>query len=120
MTPDLFPMVLAGHLLGDFVVQTDWQAANKETSWSACIQHALTYNLILALFVLPFWHTPQAYLFIGISLFTHALIDRRWPTKFVLRLTRSPGFSTLLWGVISTDQAIHISILAMAYYMLGR
>jgi len=31
--PDLFPMVLAGHLVGDFIVQTDWQAANKEKDW---------------------------------------------------------------------------------------
>lgn len=29
----LFPLLLAGHLLGDWVVQTDWQAANKAWSW---------------------------------------------------------------------------------------
>ena len=32
---DLFLLVLAGHLLGDFVAQTDWQAGNKVTSWRA-------------------------------------------------------------------------------------
>jgi hypothetical protein len=32
---DLFLLVLAGHLLGDFVAQTDWQATNKEKSWRA-------------------------------------------------------------------------------------
>ena len=32
---DVFLLVLAGHLIGDFVVQTDRQAANKERSWRA-------------------------------------------------------------------------------------
>lgn len=29
------PMLLAGHLIGDWIVQTDWQAANKASSWRA-------------------------------------------------------------------------------------
>lgn len=39
-----FLLVLAGHLLGDFVVQTDRQAANKERSWRADLSHVLTYH----------------------------------------------------------------------------
>jgi hypothetical protein len=29
MTATVFLILLAGHLLGDWVTQTDWQAANK-------------------------------------------------------------------------------------------
>jgi hypothetical protein len=36
---DLFLLVLAGHLLGDFVAQTDWPATNKEKSWRADLAH---------------------------------------------------------------------------------
>lgn len=120
MTPDLFPMILAGHLLGDFVAQTDWQAANKEHNWKADLAHVTTYNLLLAGLVLPFWHTWEAWVFLAISYSSHALFDRRWPTRMVLEVTRSKWFSTQFWGVITTDQAIHISILGISYYLLSR
>lgn len=53
---DVFLLVLAGHLLGDFVVQTDRQAANKERSWRADLAHVLTYHLTMAALVIPAWH----------------------------------------------------------------
>ena len=45
----LFPLLVAGHLIGDWVVQTDWQAANKATSWKANQQHMAGYHLALAI-----------------------------------------------------------------------
>lgn len=120
MTPDLFAMILAGHMLGDFIVQTDWMAANKEHVWKANIIHAVSYNLMMAALVLPFWHSWEAYVFLAISTGTHALFDRRWPTRWVLNVTHSKWFATQFWGVIATDQAIHISILAISYYLLAR
>lgn len=53
---DLFLLILAGHLLGDFVTQTDWQAANKEASWRADFGHVLNYHLTMAAPILPAWH----------------------------------------------------------------
>ncbi|MGH3456177.1 MAG: DUF3307 domain-containing protein, partial [Nocardioidaceae bacterium] len=50
---DVFLLVLAGHLLGDFVAQTDRQAAYKEASWRAGLGHVLTYHLTMAILVLP-------------------------------------------------------------------
>lgn len=118
--PDLFPMIFAGHLIGDYIVQTDWQATNKETNWAADLMHTLTYNLTMALMVLSFWHTKGALVFLLISTLSHALFDRRWPTRWVLTHTRSPNFSRLMWGVIATDQAIHLSILGVSYFLLTR
>jgi Protein of unknown function (DUF3307) len=57
---DVFFLVLAGHLIGDFVVQTDWQANNKERNWRADAAHVLTYHVIMAVLVLPVWHDPNA------------------------------------------------------------
>jgi Protein of unknown function (DUF3307) len=117
---DAFLLVLAGHLLGDFVAQTDGQAANKETSWRADLGHVLTYHATMAVLVLPAWHDGRALCFLGISIGTHALVDRRWPTRLVLATTGSRGFATTFWGVIATDQALHLSILAIAFYWLAR
>jgi hypothetical protein len=117
---DVFLLVLAGHLLGDFVAQTDRQAANKEASWRADLGHVLTYHLTMAVLVLPVWHDWSAGWFLAISVGTHGLVDRRWPTRLVLRSTGSKDFATVFWGVIATDQALHLSILAISFYWLSR
>ena len=117
---DLFLVVLAGHLLGDFVAQTDWQATNKEASWRADLGHVLAYHLIMAVLVLPVWHDWSAGWFLAISAGTHALVDRRWPTRLVLQSTGSKDFATTFWGVIATDQALHLSILAISVFWLAR
>lgn len=49
----------------------------------------------------------------------HALVDRRWPTRLILGTTGSKGFSTVFWGVIATDQALQLSILAISFYWLA-
>jgi len=117
---DLFLLVFAGHMLGDFVTQTDWQATNKEASWRADLGHVLAYHLTMAVLVLPVWHDWRAAWFLAISAGTHALVDRRWPTRLVLRSTGSKDFATVFWGVIATDQALHLSILAISFYWLSR
>jgi hypothetical protein len=50
---------------------------------------------------------------------THAVIDRRWPVRALMRAAGSPGFATVEWGVIAVDQALHLFILAMLALLLG-
>lgn len=129
----LFPLLLAGHFLGDWVVQTDWQAAEKAwpppgwtptaykqvtrqrraRSWRANQAHCLTYHLTMAAFVLPVWHTWGTLAAFALSWATHGFIDRRWPVRWLLRNTGSPAFATQMWGVLATDQALHIAILGV-------
>lgn len=134
---ELFLFLLIGHLLGDWVVQTDWQAANKawipgkhvyvdglarvplrerkgwlESMW-ANQAHCLTYHLTMAIAVLPVWHSWATVAGFAVSWASHGFIDRRWPVRALLRATGSPGFAEQLWGVIAADQALHLSILAM-------
>src|SRR5687767_11828595 len=119
---DLFLLLLCGHLIGDWVVQTDWMAANKgvpsqASSWRRSMwanqAHCLTYHLAMAVAVLPLWHTWGTLLAFVVSWATHGFIDRRWPVRWLLRKTGSPGFAEQTWGVIATDQALHLSILAL-------
>jgi hypothetical protein len=76
------------------------------------------YHLIMAaLLLVPLlrdgWPAWRALVTLAVSAGTHALIDRRWPVRGLLRVVGSPGFATLEWGVIAVDQALHLSILAM-------
>lgn len=115
----LFPLLLAGHMLGDWVVQTDWQAANKATSWRANQAHICTYHLCLIACLVPYWVWANA----GTSVFRyasgiaaswvlHSLIDRRWPVRRLLEATGSPDFAKTTLGVLAADQTLHVLTLA--------
>jgi hypothetical protein len=54
-----------------------------------------------------------------VSAATHAVIDRRWPVRALLRLTASPYLGTVEWGVIAADQALYVTILAMLAVLFG-
>jgi hypothetical protein len=124
MAAIVFLVLLAGHLLGDWVAQTDWQAANKTRSWAALATHVASYHLIVGLLLLipvlrDGWPAGKALAVLTVSASTHAVIDRRWPVRALLRAAGSPGFATVEWGVIAVDQALHLFILAMLALLLG-
>ena len=109
----LFVAVLAGHLAGDWIAQTDHQAANKTTSRRALAAHVATYHAALLACTLPVLHDPaRLAILLTVSAATHWYIDQRWPTLLVMRATRSHQLAATTWGVIVTDQALHLLILA--------
>jgi hypothetical protein len=124
MAAIVFLGLLGGHLLGDWVAQTDWQATNKTRSWAALVAHVASYHLIMALLLLipvlgDGWPTGRALVALAVSALTHGVIDRRWPVRALLGMAGSPGFATVEWGVIAVDQALHLFILAMLALLLG-
>lgn len=124
MAAIVFLVLFAGHLLGDWVAQTDWQATNKTRSWAALAGHVASYHLIVALLLLipvvrDGWPAGKALVALTVSAVTHAVIDRRWPVRALMRASGSPGFATLDWSVIAVDQALHLFILAMLALLLG-
>jgi hypothetical protein len=52
MVAIVFLVLLAGHLLGDWIAQTDWQATNKTRSWAALAAHVASYHLLMGLLLL--------------------------------------------------------------------
>jgi hypothetical protein len=124
MITTVFLILLTSHLLGDWVAQSDWQATNKTRSWAALAAHVAGYHLVMGLLLLlpvlrDGWPAGKALAVVVVSAATHALIDRRWPVRALLRVAGSPGFATIEWGVIAVDQALHLSILAMLAVLLG-
>jgi hypothetical protein len=124
MAAIVFLVLLGGHLLGDWIVQTDWQATNKTRSWAALAAHVASYHLIVGLLLfVPVlrdgWPAGKALAALAVSAMTHAVIDRRWPVRALMRAAGSPGFATVEWGVIAVDQALHLFILAMLALLLG-
>jgi hypothetical protein len=124
MTAIVFLVLLAGHLLGDWVAQNDWQATNKTRSWAALTAHVASYHLLMGLLLLiPLlrdgWPAGKALAALAVSALTHAVIDRRWPVRALMRAAGSPGFAAVEWGVIAVDQALHLFILAILAVLLA-
>jgi hypothetical protein len=146
--PASFPLLLAGHLLGDFIFQTDWQAAHKadpgSQGWRANQEHIRTYHEAISLFMLPvviaraggfkLWirrmrHPIRNKLYRKdfdiqmASLFsqvTHSLIDRRWPVVKLQQITQSPDFAESPLGRMVTDQALHLIVLVIMSVWIDR
>jgi hypothetical protein len=103
MAAIVFLVLLAGHLLGDWVAQTDWQATNKPRSWAALAAHVASYHLVMGLLLLipvlrDGWPAGKALAALTVSAVTHGVIDRRWPVRALLRAAGSSGFATVEWG----------------------
>src|SRR5919201_5693308 len=99
MAAIVFLVLLAGHLLGDWVVQSDWQATYKPRSGAALTAHVASYHLVMGLLLLlPIlrdgWPTERALAALTVSAVTHAVIDRRWPVRGLMGAAGSPAFAT--------------------------
>lgn len=134
-----------GHNLADHVTgQTDRQAdrkgaptagqiadgASPHRGWIANLAHVAQYHAtllmigFLAWLVLPLqWSGLGVVCALAWSAATHALLDRRWPVRWILHHTGSPDFADLktagLNGMYLADQALHGLALGVAAVMLA-
>lgn len=102
--------IIACHMVGEYVTQTDWMAARKLSDWRARLAHVAAYTAGFA-FVpwqahLPLARAAAFLLAIGIP---HFCVDCRrwasgdvWPPKPIL-----------------VDQAIHMAFLAVTAWAFG-
>lgn len=113
--------LLVAHQLGDHVVQTDRQAGGKaahgRSALAAMAGHLIGYHVAaaallvgtFALLGLPL-SLPGAVAGLAWSAGTHAVLDRRTPVRWLLRMTGSPAFAeaiTPVCGLYVADQALH-------------
>src|SRR6478609_9282332 len=79
MTPlfQLAPMGVLAHMIGDYLLQSDYMASQKTTSKKAALAHVLTYSIPFAILCT---HNPIA-LFIIIA--THFVIDHWRLARYV-------------------------------------
>ncbi len=117
----------AAHQLADHVLgQTDHQAATKAApgliGWVHNAAHVGLYHLVMtamllaAVAVLDLPVTPAGMAAgIGFSAITHALLDRRWPVRWLLEHTGSKPFARMaghgINGMYLADQALHYACL---------
>jgi hypothetical protein len=119
----IFETLLMAHLVGDWLVQTEWQAANKVHNWRAMLSHVIVYHIIV-LGVLVAWfgfRDMYVYAVVVILAVTHAVLDRQGPVEWFMRTFRlCVNRKSERWLVIVVDQSIHIVLLGLAALFLSR
>jgi hypothetical protein len=125
-----YAALYAGHQIGDHAMQTSAAAAAKGAptaerlaagadpwaGWSACLRHVATYALVQALalglvcLVAPLT-LPGVVAALAVSASTHAVIDRRWPVRLLIRAKRCEGWREAPYLL---DQSLHYGALLLA------
>jgi hypothetical protein len=118
----LFDKLLVAHLVGDWLLQTEWQALNKSKNNRALFSHISIYSLVIfGVLVITFgFRNPSIYLMVLMLAVSHALLDLGWPVvhfmrRFRLIVDRPPE----RWLVMAVDQVLHIVLLAFAAIILS-
>jgi hypothetical protein len=113
-----FDWLLVGHLVGDFLFQSD-RMAQKEHRFSALGIHVLVYSLVQG--VLLAFLAPSAAVWaacVGWLLVTHALLDTRRPVRFWMRALGVSADHP--WLSIVFDQVFHVVTLVPVAVWLDR
>jgi hypothetical protein len=99
--------LLAIHFVGDFVLQTDWQAKNKSKNFIALLRHTCVYSLLF----LPF-----GFVFALVTFITHTVTDAITSrlTAYFWAKQQSHNF----FVVVGADQLVHFFTLALTYRLL--
>lgn len=129
-----FAALYAGHMVGDHLAQTDWQAAHKAgkgmEAAAAMAGHLVGYWMCQAIALvavqvatgLPVagWGGAAG---VAFSVASHGFLDRRWPVRWLLEHTGSRDFAARasggMNGMYLADQALHIGCLFIAALIIG-
>ncbi len=109
----LFAILLIGHLLGDFYLQSAKMAEKKQKSFRILLLHGGIYFFIFILIGTMFITLEYAALAALIIALSHFIIDLA-RTK----IDNKAKSATVRFGLFLTDQILHIGILTLTYYLL--
>lgn len=97
------------HLIGDYLIQTDWMASKKkENSW-VCLVHVLTY-------LVPFLLTPLNWWQLSLIGVQHFIQDRTTLVENFMIYTGKRQFTkapNAPWSLILLDNILHILFIAL-------
>lgn len=120
----LFAMLYVAHVIGDYWVQTNWQAVAKSqpgmVGRAACALHVITYTATLAVVTVGVSYrldvdlSPvRVAIALGLSAITHYIADRRTPLRRLAVACRHGGAWLDAGGLAHLDQAWHVGWLGV-------
>ena len=110
----VFNWLLIAHLVGDWLLQTEYEATNKARGRfcnRALVKHCVVYTLSFVPFFLLLDINMN---WLGLIFVSHMFIDRRWPVERYIRsvkLTSERTIEEVPILMLVVDQIFHILIL---------
>lgn len=105
---NIFLFLIVGHAVGDFLLQTSWQAENKSRIWKALITHGLVYSIVVYLFALL--AGGISLISIVVIFLSHVLLDKgnivNWWIKTIKKEQADKAQIRFL-----VDQSLHVLVL---------
>jgi hypothetical protein len=112
---DPLTSAIVGHLVGDYLLQTDWMAQNKKTRTWPCIVHCAVWSVSVCLFA--GWGVVALLLLFA----AHFAQDRTDVIRWYIRVAKGEGFMQpplSPWSIIVVDNVWHIvSLWAVARFI---
>ncbi|MBI5732582.1 DUF3307 domain-containing protein [Candidatus Jorgensenbacteria bacterium] len=109
-------LLVMGHLVGDWIFQTEHQALNKAHgkffNWPL-IGHCLIYT---ACFIPIFAWLNFSWWWLILIFSSHMFLDRRWPVVWWIKHIKRTSDNTItnnFWLVIAVDQVMHLLIITI-------
>lgn len=108
-----------GHLIGDFALQTDWQAMHKKSytlkGWMACLIHCILYTL--AVCTCTGWWSAKL---VALVFLSHFPIDKTYLIAHYMRFVGSfrrvimdptVDMNHKVWAYLFVDNTAHLTLL---------
>lgn len=98
---------LIGHLIGDYLLQTDWMAQNKKRATWPCLVHVVIYTLAVGMLTFwPWWA-------LAVVAVTHFVQDRTGIIAWWMKLRWKDQSSFMQpplgpWSIIVVDNVWHL------------
>lgn len=107
----MLAFAIIGHLVGDFLLQSDWMAEGKKRSSAICAIHCglWTASVIVLAGWWQWWVAPVLFI-------THFVQDRTQIIKQFMLVTGKAGFATgpmAPWSIVAVDNSFHLLTLAI-------
>ena len=118
----LFDALFVSHLVGDWILQNDWQAKNKSKSWWALITHVVVYHILILIVLLYYVGSqPSVYIAVALLALSHLILDRQTTIIWLMQHFHNSGNGTPeRWLMVAFDQALHIVLLGITAFVLTR
>lgn len=105
---NLLLYLFVGHILGDFLLQTSWQAENKSKNWSALLIHSLIYSM--AVYLLAFFAGGISLIDILLIFLTHVLLDKgNFVNWWLITVKKELNSNAQIRFLV--DQSLHLIVL---------
>ncbi len=117
----IFPYLLFGHFIADFVFQSRKMAINKSSSIFWLSYHVIVYTIVLGFIVSPFfiWYYNADVFLQKLIIFMLVNGVLHWITDFFSSKLSSYFYEKsqkMFWTVVGFDQWIHNTCISLTFY----